>query len=78
MKRVINLPSLIGTVSVALFVIVEFLAAAAAFVWAFSGLFGLGETTSAALAVAVAVPTLYASARISVMAYEAETDPENN
>lgn len=78
MKRVISVPSIIGAISVALFVSVELAAAAATTVWALSGLLALGKVATMAAGAIVAAPTIYGIIRVCMLAISAETDPENN
>lgn len=78
MKRVINLWSLTGAVSVSLFVCTEIIAAAAVAVWAISGILALGTISTLALGVVVGIPSLYGIVKTCILAFEAETDPENN
>ncbi len=78
MKRVINFWSLLGFVSISVFVATEFLAVAAALVWSVSGILQFDARSTTVLAIMIAVPTLFAVIKISILAYESETDPENN
>ncbi|MBB4302571.1 hypothetical protein GGD81_001601 [Rhodobium orientis] len=78
MKRVINFWSLLGFISVAVFLASEIAAAGAAVVWSISSLFGLGMVPTIVLGTLVGVPSLYGLVKATVMAFQAETDPENN
>lgn len=78
MKRAITFTSLLGFVSVSVFVATESIAAAAAAIWSVSGLFHFGTFGTAILSVIVGIPTLYAIIKSTILAFEAETDPENN
>lgn len=78
MKRVISFWSITGAIAVTLFVSTELVVAAAIAVWAVSGLLALDEVATIILSTLVAIPILYGIARVSILAFEAETDPENN
>lgn len=78
MKRVINFRSLLGFIAVSIFVATEVIAAAAAAVWSISGLLELSAFPMIVLGTVVGFPCLYGIIMTTVMAFEAETDPENN
>jgi hypothetical protein len=78
MKRVISFWSITGAIAVALFVSTELVVAAAAAVWAVSGLLALDGTAMIVFGTLVAIPSLYGIVKIAILAFEAETDPENN
>ncbi|MCW2307480.1 hypothetical protein [Rhodobium gokarnense] len=78
MKRVINFWSLLGFISVSAFLATEIAVVAAAVVWGISSLFGLAMVPTIALGILVGVPSLYGMVKATILAFQAETDPENN
>ncbi|MDV2967876.1 hypothetical protein [Nitratireductor aquimarinus] len=76
--RKVTLLQMLGFVSVTLFVSTEVAVASAAGVWGLSGLLHLNSVGEIVLAVIVGLPALYAMVRCGQLAFEAETDPENN
>ncbi|WP_274425670.1 hypothetical protein [Chelativorans sp. YIM 93263] len=78
MKRIISFWSVAGAISVATFVSIEIAAAATAAVWALSGVLGLGQFTTVALAVLIGLPSVYAIFIVARLSFLAETDPQNN
>lgn len=77
-RRIVSLAQIVGIAGVTLFVATEAVASAAAGVWAFSGLLGLNTVGTTIVGLILGLPTLYLIGRVLVLAYEAETDPENN
>ncbi|MBN7761811.1 hypothetical protein JF546_08825 [Nitratireductor aquimarinus] len=78
MKRVINFGSLVGFLAVTTFVVFHILVVAIAAVWSISGLLGFGNVEVIILSVIIGIPSLYAAFKVTVLAFAAETDPENN
>lgn len=78
MKRVITPGSLLGFVSVSLFMTTEIIAAAAAAVWSLSGLLHLDSFPTLVLGTLIGVASLYGIVKSTIMAFDAETDSENN
>lgn len=78
MKRAINFWSLLGFIAVSVFVATEIIAAAVAAVWSISGLLSLGTFPTIVLGTLVGVPSLYGIVMTTILAFQSETDPENN
>ncbi|MCT7374678.1 hypothetical protein [Chelativorans salis] len=78
MKRVVNFWSLLGFISVSVFVATEITAGVAAAVWSISGVLHLGTFPTILLGTLIGIPGLYGIIKSTMMAFEAETDPENN
>ena len=78
MKRVINFWSLLGFIAVSVFVATEIVAVAVTAVWSISGLLGLGVFPTIVLGTLVGVPSLYGIIMTTILAFQSETDPENN
>lgn len=78
MKRVINFKSLSGFAAVSVFVATEIIAAAGAAIWSMSGLLGLDVSATTVVAILIGVPSILGIIKTTMMAFEAETDPENN
>lgn len=76
-RRVVTLATVAAALGAIALILPELWLAAGGLVWALAGLFRLGATPVAVLAVLVGVPMLWASIRIVRWAFEAETDPEN-
>ncbi len=70
--------NLLGFISISVFLATEIASFAAARVWSVSGMLHLGVTMTWLLAAAVAAPSLYAIAKVSILAYQAQTDPQNH
>lgn len=68
----------LGIVSITVFISTEIVTAAAAAVWGFGGLLGIGPSGLAALAALAGAPALYAVIKTAQLAFAAETDPQNN
>ncbi|WP_133122926.1 hypothetical protein [Zhengella mangrovi] len=77
-SRVISLATMIGTVAVTVFFATEALAGAFAMVWAFSGLMHLAPTPTLFLYGLAITASLAATAKVAMLAWDAETDPMNN
>ena len=75
--RVVTFTTILAVIGVAALVLPEIWVGVAALVWASSVLLHLAPMAEWLLAGALAIPALHASWRVCVMAYEAETDPEN-
>ena len=76
-SRTVTLATVIAVIGVAALVIPEIWVGVAALVWATGTLMHLAPPAEIALAAVLAVPALWASWRVGVLAFEAETDPEN-
>ena len=75
--RTVTLATMLAVIGVAALVIPEIWVGVAALVWATGTLMHLAPPAEIALAAVLAVPALWASWRVGVLAFEAETDPEN-
>tara|TARA_B100000949_G_scaffold55279_2_gene48755 strand:- start:3983 stop:4231 length:249 start_codon:yes stop_codon:yes gene_type:complete len=78
LKRVINFKSIFGVVAVTLFISTQLIALVGAAVWALIGHFHLGGAAALVVLAITAVPLTIALVKIALLAYETETDPENN
>lgn len=78
MNRVITFNSIFGAVSAALYVITKIAAIEFAVLWLLIEYFSMGRTATIVAAVLLTIPCLWASYKVSLMAYDAETDPVNN
>ncbi|WP_157019140.1 hypothetical protein [Mesorhizobium xinjiangense] len=78
MKRVINFWSLLSFISVSVFVAIEIIVIAAAMVWSVSGLLHFGTYATTSLGILIAIPALFAIIKVTILAFQAETNPENN
>jgi hypothetical protein len=76
--RVLTFASLFGVVSVTVFVDSQLFAAAGALIWAVGGYFSLSVLPFAVLALAIGLPAIWGCIIVAIMAFDAETDPENN
>ncbi|WP_367715197.1 hypothetical protein AB2N04_14915 [Nitratireductor sp. GISD-1A_MAKvit] len=76
-QRGLNLAQIVGVVSVTLFTTTEIAAASAAGVWGLSGLLHLGTTGEIVLSGIIGLPAIYGVCRCAQLAFEAETDPQN-
>ncbi len=77
MKRKLNFSQLVGFVAISVFLSTEIVVAAGASVWAFSGLFHLGAIATDVFAVIAGLISLAGIWKVTVLAYEAQTDPDN-
>lgn len=77
MPRIITLATLWSATALAVFMVTEIATVAAAAIWALVGLLDLGRTSAAIVAALIGLPTLYAIVQVTIMAYAAETAPEN-
>lgn len=77
-QRVINAYSICAAVSVAMFIWSELIAVAGSTFWAIAGFFHLTIFTGIGLALLISVPTIYAAIATAILAFDTETDPENN
>ena len=75
--RVVSFATMLAVFGVAALVIPEIWVGVAALVWSAGILMHLAPAAEIVLASILAVPALWASWRVVVMAFEAETDPEN-
>lgn len=75
--RVVTLAALAAAFFVTVFIVTEIVLAAAATVWALTGLLHLPLVAVIVLSVVVALPVLWGSVLTGVMAFMAETDPAN-
>ena len=75
--RIVTLATVLAVFGVAALVIPEIWVGVAALVWSAGILMHLAPAAEWSLAALLAVPALWASWRVVVMAFEAETDPEN-
>ncbi|QKV19265.1 hypothetical protein [Oricola thermophila] len=78
MKRIITFQSILGVAGVTIFIVSHIVAVAGLFLWITIGYFRLGPAASVAVSAIAAIPVLLVSAKVALLAYEAETDPENN
>ena len=78
MKRVINFWSLLGFIAVSVFVATEIIVAAVTAIWSISGLLRLGTFPTIVLGTLVGAPCLYGVIMTTILAFQSETDPENN
>jgi len=76
--RTLSIAAILAAAFVTLFIVTEILLAAAATVWALAGLFHLHMAAIVVLAVIIGVPAIWGSVVTGMMAFAAETDPENN
>ena len=76
--RVVTITTLLTTLSFSLFFITELIAVAAAIVWAISDILHLPLVVTAAIALMVGWPTVWAAAAVAILVFNAATDPENN
>jgi hypothetical protein len=76
--RVITARTIVATVSVAMFILTELIAVAGSAVWAIAGFFHLTVFTGTVLAFLISIPTIYAAIATAILAFDTETDPENN
>jgi hypothetical protein len=77
-ERVITARSICAAVSVAMFILTELIAVSGSTVWALAGFFHLTVFTGTMLVVLISIPTIYAAIATTILAFETETDPENN
>lgn len=77
MNRVITVRSISGAVTAALFIVSKIFMIEGIILWAMIAEFRLSRPWAAVLIVLASLPSIWASVRVSMMAYDAETDPEN-
>ncbi len=77
-KPVMTPMAILGAISVTVLLAGQIAVAVAAFVWSVSGLLHLPLLAVEVLAVLLAIPTMWITYRIAKMAWQAETDPQNN
>lgn len=75
--RMVTAQTIAATVGAALLVVSQMVIAAGATVWSISALMHLPSFLVIALSVAVGVPTAWGAIFISILAFNAETDPRN-
>lgn len=77
-KRIVTFNSIFGAVSAALYIITKIAAIEFAVLWLIIDYLRLSKTAAIVAAVLLTIPCLWASYKVSLMAYDAETDPVNN
>lgn len=77
-ERIITPRSIFGAVSSAGYIITKIAFVEIALLWLIVDYLRLSMTGAVLAGVVVSIPCLWASVKVSIMAFEAETDPENN
>jgi hypothetical protein len=77
MNRVFTLSTISSALALIVFLASEIGIVAVATVWSLVGLLHLGPIPAGVLSLIVGLPCLFAIGKLSVLAFSAETDPEN-
>lgn len=77
-KPLITFTTILGTISVAVFVITEMAAIAYAVIWSITGYFAMPQVASVIFALLIGLPSVWLAGIVLRLSFRAETDPENN